>query len=132
MAKDMEIVQVVGIGIIATITILAIKTQRPEIALQLGLISGLVIFFMLLGRITSIVAMLNDFAVKSKIDMQYIGLLFKIVGIAYICEFGSEICRDAGENSIASKIELAGKVSIMAMALPVVTALVNFLGGILS
>ncbi len=127
----MEIVQAIGIGIVATFAVLIIKSHRPEIAIQITIAAGLVIIVLLLGRITSIVKMLEEFAAKSDLDFKYFSLLLKIVGIAYICEFGAEVCRDAGETAIASKIELAGKVVILAMAVPIVSALVEIMAGIL-
>jgi stage III sporulation protein AD len=55
----------------------------------------------------------------------YFTSVLKITGIAYISEFGAEICRDAGEGAIASKIEMAGKVIIIALAIPVITSLID-------
>ncbi len=97
----MEIVQAIGIGLIATFAVLVIKAHRPEIAIQITIAAGLVIIVLLVGRISSIVKMLEEFAAKSDLDFKYFSLLLKIVGIAYICEFGSEVCRDAGEAAIA-------------------------------
>jgi stage III sporulation protein AD len=53
--------------------------------------------------------------------------VLKITGIAYIAEFGAEVCKDAGEGSIASKIELAGKVTIIVLAVPIITSLLDLI-----
>jgi len=121
----LDIIQIVGLGIAATIIIIVIKAQKPEIAIQLSLITGIVIFFLIAGKFAAIVDLLGSYFDKADIDIMYFTVLLKIVGIAYIAEFGAEICRDAGESSIASKIELAAKVIIMALAVPIITSLLE-------
>ncbi len=123
----MDIVQIVGLGIAVTIIIIVIKAQKPEIAVQLSLITGIVIFFLVAGKLAAIVDLLESYFNKADIDIMYFTVLLKIVGIAYIAEFGAEMCRDAGESSIASKIELAAKVIIMTLAVPIVTSLLELL-----
>lgn len=123
----MEIAQITGIGLIATILIIVIKNQKPEMAIQLSIITGIVIFMMVIGKFTAIINLLSDLSKKTNIDTIYMTTLLKIVGIAYIAEFGAEICKDAGEGSIASKIELAGKVMIMFLAVPIITSLLNLI-----
>ena len=121
----LDIVQIVGLGIAATIIIVVIRAQNPEIAIQLSLITGIVIFFFIAGKLAAIVDLLGSYFKKADIDIMYFTVLLKIVGIAYIAEFGAEMCRDAGESSIASKIELAAKVIIMTLAVPIVTSLLE-------
>ena len=64
---------------------------------------------------------------KSNIDIKYVDIVLKIIGIAYISQFASQICSDAGENSIASKIEFAGKVIIMVISAPVLMSLIEMI-----
>jgi stage III sporulation protein AD len=72
-----------------------------------------------------VIDLIKIYSGRANIDIQYLPALLKIIGIAYIVEFGAEICRDAGENAIASKIELAGKVLIAIMAIPIITSLLE-------
>lgn len=123
----LEIAQIVGIGLVATILIIVVKNQRPEMAVQLSIVTGIVIFMMVIGKFSAILELLSDLSKKTNIDTIYITTLLKIIGIAYIAEFGAEICKDAGESSIASKIELAGKVMIMFLAVPIITSLLNLI-----
>lgn len=123
----MEIAQITGIGLIATILIIVIKSQKPELAVQLSIITGVVIFMMVVSKFTAIIGILSDLAKRANIDGVYITTLLKIIGIAYIAEFGAEISEDAGEGSIASKIELAGKVMIMFLAVPIITSLLDLI-----
>ena len=69
--------------------------------------------------------MLEDLAQKSSINMVFLKTILKIIGVAYIAEFGAQIVRDAGQDSIASKIELSGKVLIMVMAIPIITVIIE-------
>ena len=123
----MEIAQITGIGLIATILIIVIKSQKPELAIQLSIIAGIIIFMLLIGKLTAIIEILSNLSKRANINGIYITTLMKIIGIAYIAEFGAEICKDAGENSIASKIELAGKVIIMYLAVPIITSLLDLI-----
>ncbi|HHV28598.1 stage III sporulation protein AD [Acetivibrio mesophilus] len=123
----MEIFQIIGLALVATIIALLLKSHRPEMALQISLVTGIIIFLVILGKITAVVDLLNSYAERVNIDMVYINTLLKIVGIAYIAEFGAEVCRDAGEGAIASKVELAGKVIIVVMAVPIITSLLDLI-----
>lgn len=123
----MDILQIVGLGIIASIIIVIIKAQRPEIAIQVSIITGIVIFILIVNKLSAVLSLLTSFSEKANIDMTYMGLLLKIIGIAYISEFGAEICKDAGEAAIASKIELAGKVTVILLAVPIITSLLDLI-----
>ncbi|PYG86812.1 stage III sporulation protein AD [Ruminiclostridium sufflavum DSM 19573] len=121
----MDILQIVCIGIIAVVLSSTIKKQRPEIALQLSIATGLIIFIVVIVKLSAVIDFLQAFSRKASIDSTYINILLKIVGIAYIAEFGAEVCKDAGESSIASKIELAGKVTIVILAVPIISSLLD-------
>ncbi|KNY26694.1 stage III sporulation protein AD [Pseudobacteroides cellulosolvens] len=123
----MDIIQIVGLGIIATVFIVLLKSLRPEIAMLISIITGVAIFIVVAGKLSSIVEILNNIAGKAGVDTAYLSTLLKIIGIAYIVEFGAEICKDAGESAIASKIELAGKVAIIFLAVPIITALLDLI-----
>ncbi|NLI58448.1 MAG: stage III sporulation protein AD [Clostridium sp.] len=121
----MEIFQIVILAVISTLIIIVLKVQRPETALMISIVTGVIIFFVVLGKTSAIIELLKGYAEKANIDIVYFSTLLKIIGIAYIAEFGSEICKDAGESAIASKVELAGKVIIIILAVPIVTSLLD-------
>jgi stage III sporulation protein AD len=123
----MDIFKIVGLGLIAAILSVVLKSQKPEISLQISIVTGLIIFLFIATRLSYVIEVLNLVARKIDIDLVYITTIFKIVGIAYISEFGAQVCRDAGEAAIASKIEFAGKVLIMVLAVPILVALLNLL-----
>lgn len=123
----MDILQIVAIGLIAAVLVVVVKSQRPELAVLLSVSAGVVLFLLVLGKIGAIMDIVRDLADRAGISMVYLGTILKIVGIAYIAEFGAQICRDAGEGAIATKIEFAAKVLIMVLAVPIVVAVLQAL-----
>lgn len=123
----MDVMQIVAIGLIATVLIVVIKSQRPELAVLLSVAAGVIIFLLVLGKISSIMDIIKELASKAGINMVYMSTILKIIGIAYIAEFGAQICRDAGEGAVASKIEFAAKILIMVLAVPIVVAVLTTL-----
>ncbi len=121
----MQLLQIVGIGIVATVIIIILRIQKPEIAVQASIITGVVIFLLLVSKLSAVIELLESYADKADIKPVYFTTVLKITGIAYIAEFGAEVCRDAGESAIASKIELAGKVTIVVLAVPIITSLLD-------
>lgn len=121
----MEIVQIVGLGFVMTMLALIIKQERPELALQLSLALAATIFLLMLNKIGAVLMLFRDLAEKANMSMLYLNTLLKIIGIAYITEFGSQVCRDAGEGAIAAKIEFAGKVMVMVMAIPIIALVLD-------
>lgn len=127
----MDIVQIVSIGLVAAILAITLRQQRPEMALIVSIAAGVVIFFMIAGKLSAAIEALNEVMRKAQLNNIYFTTVLKIIGIAYITEFGSQICKDAGEGSIASKIELAGKVLIMVLALPIVLAVFDLISSVM-
>lgn len=123
----MQLLQIVGIGIVATIIIIVLRIQKPEIAVQASIVTGVIIFMMLASKLSAVIDLLESYADKADIKPVYFTTVLKITGIAYITEFGAEVCKDAGESSIASKIELAGKVTIVVLAVPIITSLLDLI-----
>jgi stage III sporulation protein AD len=116
----MEIVQIVGLGFVVTLLILIIRSQRPEIAVLLSITLATIIFLMVLAKINVVLNLFRDLAEKAGVNQLYLNTILKIIGIAYITEFGAQVCRDAGEGAVAGKIEFAGKVLVMVMAIPII------------
>ncbi|RCX23142.1 stage III sporulation protein AD [Fontibacillus phaseoli] len=121
----MEMIQIVGLGLVATVLILVIKEQKPLFAFLIAASTGIYIFLFLIGKIGGIIEVLEKLAESSGVQMIYLKTILKIIGIAYIAEFGAQIVRDAGQESIASKIELAGKVLIMVLAIPIISIIIE-------
>lgn len=120
-----EIGSLIAIAITVTVLTVLIRPQRPEIAIWLSVIAGLIIIGRVLPYINFIIKTLTDIIATTKAGSVYFTTVLKVVGIAYLAGFGAEICRDAGEGATASKLELAGKVIILLTALPVLIAVLE-------
>ena len=127
----MEIVQIVGLCLVTTIFVVMLREDRPEIALQLSIVLGVIIFLRMIDQIVLILNLLKDLSQRANINKLYISTIFRIVGIAYIAEFGSQICKDAGSSSIAMKIEFAAKIIILVLAFPILMAVMDIIISIL-
>ena len=121
----MEMIQIIGLGFVVTLLILIIKQQRPEIAVQLSLALATIIFLIVLSKINVVLNLFRDMADKANISSMYLNTILKIIGIAYVTEFGAQVCRDAGEGAVAGKIEFAGKVLVMVMAIPIIALVLD-------
>ncbi|MGE8204479.1 stage III sporulation protein AD [Heyndrickxia sp. NPDC080065] len=117
--------KIVGIALITTFLALIIKEQKPNFAFLLVLFVGSAIFIFLVDQVHAIIQMVESIATNANINMVYVETILKIIGIAYIAEFASHISKDAGQGALAAKVELAGKILILAMAIPILTVLIE-------
>jgi stage III sporulation protein AD len=123
----MEIVQIAGIGLIAAVLAVTIRQNKPEIALAVSISAGLLIFFQVLGKIGSVIDVFKQLFDRTGLQTIYLAILLKIIAIAYIAEFGAQICRDAGEGALAVKIEFAAKILVLVLAVPILAAVLQVL-----
>lgn len=126
-----ETIKIVGIGLIGLILIIIIKQYRPEFAIYISLIAGALILYLALDKITGIIELLKQICNKSGINSNFIGILLKMTGIAFLAEFAISICKDAGERAIASKVELGSKAVIISMSVPIIYNLLEVILSIL-
>lgn len=104
---------------------MAIKDQKPNFSFLLVLFVGSGIFIFLVDQIQLIFTMIEHLAASANVNMMYVKTMLKIIGIAYIAEFAAHISKDAGLGAMAAKVELAGKILILAMAVPILTAMIE-------
>lgn len=126
-----EIVKIIGIGLISVVIAIILKQYKPEYALYVSIIAGILILFMAMEKISGIINLLQSISNKTYINKQFLGILLKITGIAIITEFAVSICTDAGEKSIATKIEIGSKVIIIAISIPIISSLLELIIDIL-
>lgn len=127
----MDIVKIAAIGVIAGILALTLRKSNPEIALQLSLAAGGVILLMLMGYIGRAAEFLEELNRGLGENGKAVEKVMKIVAIAYIAELSASSIKDAGESAIAGKVELAGKIIIAVMTLPVLKQFGDMLLGLL-
>lgn len=118
-------IRVAVVGVLAAVLCIIVRKTHPEIALQIGLAAGVVILMMLMESLSESVAYIKSFADSLGDAYSSIGIVLKVVGVAYICEFAASALKDAGENAIAKKVELGGKIVIIALTLPLMTGFIE-------
>lgn len=123
----MEIIKIIGIALIALIIIIMLKQYKPEYAIFISILTGILILFLVMDRLTGIINLIESIQDKFSINMQFIALLIKITGIAFLSEFAISVCKDSGEVAIASKIEIGSKIIIISMSVPIISSLLEII-----
>lgn len=128
--SDLEVLKIVGFAIVATVLIIIIKEQKPEIAILLTSVSAILIMMYAISKMSGVIDMLNKLVETSSINKEFLTIILKVTGIAYIVEFGKNVCIDAGQSAIATKLEMAGKVIIVVLSFPLINALLTIVSGL--
>ena len=123
----MEIIKIIGIAFIALIIIIMLKQYRAEYAVFISILTGVLILFLVMDKLTGIINLIQSIQDKYSINTQFIAILIKITGIAFLSEFAVSICKDSGEAAIASKIELGSKIIIISMSIPIISNLLEII-----
>ncbi len=126
----LEIFKVIGFAIFSVIMIIILKNQKPEFALILSIIAGVGIIIFALTKMSNVIDLLYKLIDNTGINKDFLNIILKVTAIAYIVEFGKNICEDAGQSAIASKLEMAGKITIFTLSFPLISALVEILSGL--
>ncbi|MBU5594795.1 stage III sporulation protein AD [Amphibacillus sp. MSJ-3] len=121
----MPIAQIILIGISATLLITLLKPYQPTIAFVLLILTTVFLFYFILMPLGEMINLLRSLGDRFRLDFIYLETIFQIIGISYLTELGAQLTKDAGLNSIASKIELVGKVSILFVSLPILMAIIE-------
>jgi stage III sporulation protein AD len=122
-----EITQVVGLALITTIFLLVLRQEKPVMAVLLSLVFSIVIFTLMMGKLASIIDVMKELTRRAGLNYFFLATILKIMGVAYLGEFASVICQDAGEQAVAKKVEFAAKIIIAVLALPIMVAILESL-----
>ena len=121
----MEIIKIIGIAFLAVIIILILKQYRPEFAMYTSIIAGALILFLSIGKLDGIIQLLNTIATKTQGNGQFFGVLLKMTGFGFLTVFAVCICKDSGVTAIANKVDLGGKIIIVAISVPIISTLLE-------
>lgn len=110
--------KVAVIGILAAFLGMTLKKERGEYAVLVGTAAGLIIFAYAVLQLSVMLDFVKELTEKIPIKSSYLGQIFKMLGITYLAEFASNICKDAGYQTIAGQIEIFAKLSIVALSIP--------------
>lgn len=126
----MEMVKIGILGVAGVMLALQFKVTRPEISLYMGFAICVIIFSLSLDGLFEILKKMELLEQYMNSGSTYFKLLFKAVGVTYICEFCASICKDSGYQAVAGQIEIFGKLSVLFMGMPVLTAIIENISAI--
>lgn len=119
------LISIVGICVVTAVASLFIKKYQPEYSLVLTLLAGAAVLTALAVTLGSIIKELKDIFDSSKLDSQIFKVVVKALGICYITGFAADTCRDFGQTSLASKVELSGKITVAVLTLPLIKGILS-------
>lgn len=115
------------IGVVAALLSVFIRKERAELSMAIGMVTGVIIFYYVVTQISVVVQFITQLLDMVAIEENYYMQLLKMLGVAYVAEFTSAICKDAGQHSVAGMIELFAKISIVVLSVPGLAFLVETL-----
>lgn len=119
----MSIIQMAGVGVVGTLLALQFKNGKNEYAIYTVIAVSLVLFYGMKDKLELIQDTVSTISSLVNINMDYVAILLKMIGITYVAEFATGICKDAGYQTIASQIEIFAKLTILTFSMPVLEAL---------
>lgn len=128
----MDMLKIAFIGLIGVILSIQFKGTKSEYGVYVGLATSLIILFCVADKLSIVIEAINKIQSYIHLNTLYLTTLAKIIGITYIAEFSSGICKDAGYSAIAGQIEVFAKISVMALSMPVLIALLETIDSFLS
>ena len=121
----MDVMRIVGIGLIGAILSILLRNSKPEFSMLIPVVVSFTVLACAMPYLIRITEELSRMASSAGINSSYMRIVIKVIGISYLVCITAELCKDAGENVIAAKIELGGKLIILAMAIPIINSLLN-------
>lgn len=125
----MEVIKIALFGIVSVILILVLRSYRSDWAMILSLTTGVLIALYLVKFMVDLSQVLQTWENYLQGVSEYMSVLWKALGITYLCEFTGNLCRDSGNTLIAGQIELCGKVAVMLLGMPVLWMLLQTITG---
>ena len=126
-----EIVKIIGVAFITTIAAILLKQTKPELSFVLTVTGVILIFMLIADSLQNTLTIFEKIATFTGVQNSLIKTLLKIVGVGYLTEFGAGILNDFGSHSIADKVILGGKITIVVLAIPIIEGLLTMVSGFL-
>ena len=125
-----EMIKVGMLGIVGVFLAVQFKANKPEYGMYIGFAMGILLFGYGIHQIQAVIEQFERIRVFLGDSRQYLTVLLRVIGVTYICEFSSGICKDAGYGSIAEQIEIFGKLSVMFAGIPILFAVIEQIQGL--
>ncbi|MGI6678573.1 MAG: stage III sporulation protein AD [Dehalobacterium sp.] len=121
-----DLFAIIGLALVTTILVVFIKESKiPALGMVISVFVGALIFIQILPKISYVISVFEELATRANINTFHLATIFKIIGISYIAEFGAQVCRDAGQGAIATKVEFSAKILVMVLAVPIIGAILE-------
>lgn len=127
----MDIIMIAGFCIISCVICKVLEKDSGEIKVVLVLCTACMVILRIIGEITDVTSAIRELFMQADMDEDYLTIIFKGLGICYITQLSCDCCRDCGEGSIASQLELAGRIAMIVIALPLFRALIGIIEALL-
>lgn len=121
----MNMIQISVFAVIGAVLVVQMKSGRAEYGMYVCIAAGLILFSFIVNRLEFFVHSTEQIIAYLDLDAGYLAVMLKMIGITYIAEFSSGICRDAGCQTLAGQIEIFGKLTILSLGFPVLLALLQ-------
>jgi len=127
----MNIIAVVGAGLIAALLSIILKQYKPEFGAYISLITGIIILMAVIKSVSPVLELIGDLTQTAALDSVYSAALLKSLAICYITGLAADTCKDSGETAIAAKVETAGKLAIVIVSLPLFKGIADIITGLI-
>lgn len=127
----MNIAQMVGFALTCSLLLVLLRQGSVSIALLLSIAASGVMLTAVVGQLPPVLSALETLSVRAGVETLYIGTVLRVIAVAYIVDFGSQLCLDAGEGTMAKNLQLVGKIMILVMAIPIIVAVADVIIGLL-
>ncbi len=121
----MDITAIIGIGIVGALLSVTVKNYRPELSLCISMATGILIFLSSANGLGKVISEIQLMCENSGVNTEFFKVAMKVIAIAYVTEFASQVAKDSGEGAIAKKLEFAGKTAVLVIMMPVIRNLIN-------
>lgn len=125
MAVGMGIGKLVMLALAGVLLGIQFKGSRQEFFVYIGIALGMIFFFEAMDKLSEVLQRMK--ALEGFMGNQYVyfSILLKVIGITYLCEFASAVCKDAGYQAVAGQIEIFGKLTVLMSGMPVILAVIE-------
>ena len=127
----MEIIKIIGVAFIVAVTALLLKSTKPELSFAVTVTGVIIILLFIVDSLQDTLAFFSEIVRVAGVENGLLKILLKIVGVGYLTEFCAGILNDFGSNSIADKVILGGKITILLLSLPILEGLLTMIKGFL-
>lgn len=127
----LAIIKICAVAVVGVIIVALIRNYKPEFTVEAVLCTSILLLFYILECLRYGFAFIDNFYSRLTYGHDYFPIIIKVLAIAYVTEFVFSLCEDAGEKSIGTKVEIAGKIAIFFAAIPIFTSLINLLDSLI-